>query len=167
MNKYLLPLTAIALCFCATNAMAANSQATGDAKAKIIAPLTITAGDDMNFGTMLSSQAHNVVLTTADGRTSNVGAMLVDDSANAAKAGRFTINNGGSGAVKATITLPDSTTVKNGSTNLTVDTFTSDFPSDGSIGVGDTTLKVGATLHVTANAPAGDYTGTYNVTINY
>lgn len=167
MNKYLLPLTAIALCFCATQAMAANSPATGDAKAKIIAPLTITQSENMNFGTMLSSSAHNVTLDLADGRESTVDAMLVEDSANAPKSGKFVINNGGSGAVKATITLPDSTTVKNGSTNLTVDTFTSDFPSDGSIGVGNTTLKVGATLHVTANAPAGDYTGTYNVTINY
>ncbi|MDO4183954.1 MAG: DUF4402 domain-containing protein [Rhodospirillales bacterium] len=168
MNKYLLPLTAIALCFCATQAMAANSPATGDAKAKIIAPLTITQSENMNFGTMLSSSAHNVTLDHADGRTSTVNAMLVDDKANAPKSGKFVIKNGGTSAVTATISLPASTTVSANETSLTVDTFTSDFPTgSNNIPAGDTNLKVGATLHVTANAPAGDYTGQYTVTINY
>lgn len=167
MNKFLLPLTAIALCF-SYQAMAASDSATGNSKAKIIAPVTITAGDDMNFGTMLSSSAHNVILTTADGRTSSVSSMLVDDSANTPKAGRFTINNGGTAAVTATITLPSSTKISNSGTDLTVDTFTSDFPTgSNNIPAGDTTLKVGATLHVTASAPSGDYLGTYDVTINY
>ena len=168
MNKYLLPLTAIALCFCATQAMAANSQATGDAKAKIIAPLTITESEDMNFGTMLSSSAHNVTLDHADGRTSTVNAMLVEDSANAPKSGKFVINNGGTAPVTATIALPASTTVTANGTSLDVDTFTSDFPTgSNNIPVGNTNLHVGATLHVTANAPAGDYTGQYTVTISY
>lgn len=166
--RYLLPLTAIALCFCATQAMAANSQATGNSKAKIIAPLTITQSENMNFGTMLSSQAHNVTLDLADGRKSTVNAMLVDDSANAQKSGKFVINNSGTDPVTATISLPASTTVSANGTNLDVDTFTSDFPTgSNNIPVGNTNLKVGATLHVTANAPAGNYTGQYTVTINY
>ncbi len=166
--RYLLPLTAIALCFCATNTMAASDSAQGDAKAKIIAPVTITESEDMNFGTMLSSQAHNVTLDHADGRTSTVSTMLVDDSANAPKSGKFVINNGGTAPVTATISLPASTTVSANGTNLTVDTFTSDFPTgSNNIPAGDTDLNVGATLHVTVNAPAGDYTGQYTVTISY
>lgn len=170
--KHLLSLTAIALCFCATQAMAASDSATGNSKAKIISPVTITAvtgaSGDLNFGTMLSSSAHVVTVDNANGRTSTVSSMLVDDSANPSHSGVFTVNNGGSAAVTATLALPSSATVSNGTDTLTVNNFTSNFPTgSGNIHTGDTTVMVGADLNVTANASSGDYTGTYNVTLSY
>lgn len=168
MNKILLPLTVVALCFGAQQAMAANSSATGTAKAKIITPLSITAvtgaSGDMNFGTMISTQAHDVTLDHANGRTSSVNAMLVEDSSNPPHSGTFTINNGGTAPVAASLSLPDSTTIS-GTGSLTVDTFTSNFSSP--VATGNTSVAVGATLHVPAAAEAGDYTGQYTVTLSY
>ena len=169
MNKILLPLTVVALCFGAQQVMAASDTATGTAKAKIITPLSITAvtgsSGDMNFGTMLSTQAHNVTLDTANNRTGSVGAMLVSDSSNPPHSGTFTINNGGTASVAATLALPDSATISSGGTDLTVDNFSSNFSSP--IATGNTTVSVGAVLHVTAGAAAGEYTGDYTLTLSY
>lgn len=169
MNKILLPLTVVALCFGAQQAMAANSTAQGTAKAKIITPLSITAvtgaNGDMNFGTMISTQAHTVTLDNAHNRTGSVSTMLVEDSSNPPHSGTFTITNGGTAAVAASLVLPDSTTIGSSGTNLTVDEFSSDFSSP--IPTGNSTVLVGATLHVPAGAAAGEYTGQYTVTLSY
>ncbi len=154
--------------------MAASSSATGTAKAKIIEPITITAqtadGKVLNFGTMLSSSAHSVTVGTEGNRTSTVEGNLVNDTSNAPAAGEFTITS--SVARNVTLTLPSSATISNNETDLTVSNFTSN-PAGSTSGTaiaviaGNTTVKVGGTLGVTANAPAGDYQGTYNVTISY
>ena len=154
--------------------MAASSSATGTAKAKIIEPITITAATAndkvLNFGTILSSSAHNVTVGTEGNRTSTVEGNLVNDTSNAPSAGEFTITS--SVARNITLTLPSSATISGGSssTNLTVSNFVSN-PAAGtgtvSVIAGDTTVKVGATLAVTQGAAAGDYTGTYPVTISY
>jgi hypothetical protein len=90
--------------------------------------------------------------------------MLVEDSSNPPHSGTFTINNGGTAPVAASLSLPDSTTIS-GTGSLTVDTFTSNFSSP--VATGNTTVAVGATLHVPAAAEAGDYTGQYTVTLSY
>ena len=168
MNKILLPLTVVALCFGVQQATATDSSAQGTAKAKIITPLSITAvtgaNGDMNFGTMISTQAHTVTLDNAHNRTGSVSAMLIEDVSNSPHSGTFTINNGGTAPVAASLSLPDSTTIS-GTGSLTVDTFTSNFSSP--VATGNTTVSVGATLQVPAAATAGDYTGEYTVTLSY
>ena len=170
MNKILLPLTAVALCFTAQQAMAATSDGIGNAKAKIISPLTVTETTQMNFGTLLGDADYTVQLTTGGSRTcSNTGKCVADT--NTPAAGVFTITNPGTAAVTATsITLPadNTVTVTGGNTTLHVNGFTSDFASGSIAGNNGTkTVNVGATLSVTNGADAGDYTGTYTVTVNY
>ena len=70
-----------------------------------------------------------------------------------------------------TVTLPanNTVTVTNGTENMIVTSFnrtsgSNDLSLDGA-GVGR--FNVGATLLVNANQPAGDYTGTFNVSVNY
>jgi type 1 fimbria pilin len=50
---------------------------------------------------------------------------------------------------------------------MTVDTFTSNPSGTGTLSGGAQTLNVGATLHVAGAQAAGNYTGTYNVTVAY
>lgn len=65
-----------------------------------------------------------------------------------------------------TITLPSSATLASGSASMTLDAFTSN-PSGTFNGSTLTQLAVGATLNVSPNQPAGSYTGTFSVTVNY
>ncbi len=172
MNKILLPLTAVALCFTAQQAMAASISGTGNATAKIIAPLTIAAGGtgyssgNLNFGTMLSSSAHTVTVGTTDNRTGSNNAMLVSDS-NTPKSGLFTVTNTETNPVNGTISVDSSTTISNGTTTLNVTGLNASPTGSTSFENGDTEIKVGGQLAVSQNATAGDYTGTYHVTINY
>lgn len=169
MNKFLFPLTAVALCFTAHQAMAATATAStpANARAKIIAPLTVTASttDELNFGTMLAGD-RTVTVTPAGVRSATADeTLLVKD--NTEKAGKFTVTNSGS-AVTGQISLPPSATVSNGTKTLNVNHFTSNPAADTDVSFGASTeISVGASLDVTADATEGSYTGTYNVTINY
>ena len=170
MNKILLPLTAVALCFTAQQAMAAKSDGTGNAKAKIISPLEVEETTEMNFGTLLGDATYTVTLTNAGNRTcSNTDKCVADG--NTPAAGVFTIKNPGSNPVTATtITLPanDTVTVTNDTDTLHVDDFNSDFASGAIAGNNGTkVVHVGAKLSVESGVSDGDYRGTYPIVINY
>ena len=154
----------------AHDAMAAETSATGNAKAKIIAPVTLEAvsgtANELNFGTMLSSSAHNVTVSTAGVRTGTVANMLVSDS-NTPSAGKFTASS--DTAISTTLAIDSTATISHGSTNLTVNSLTTD-PATGTLALTAGTpqeIKVGGTLVVPQNAESGDYTGTYHVTLSY
>jgi hypothetical protein len=65
--------------------------------------------------------------------------------------------------------LPSSITLTSGTDNLTVDNFVSTPATTGTLTSGAATVNVGATLNVPANAPAGTYTNSTDltVTVNY
>jgi hypothetical protein len=68
------------------------------------------------------------------------------------------------------ITLPSSpAVVSSGVNTMNVDTFTRTGGSGQTFldAAGNSSFNVGATLHVGANQPAGDYIGNYNVTVAY
>ena len=71
------------------------------------------------------------------------------------------------------IALPSTPVTINGplSAAMTVDTFTSDIASgalSGALGAaGSQSFYVGGKLHVGANQAAGNYTGTFTVTVAY
>ena len=58
-------------------------------------------------------------------------------------------------------------TLTSGGDTVTVDTFTDDTAGTGTLAGGSDSFNVGATLNLGANQPAGNYTGTYTVTVEY
>lgn len=179
MNKILLPLTAVALCFSAQQALAATDSAQGTAKAKIIAPITIAAvtAKPMNFGTMLkpaSDDSYTVQLSTASVRTCSDNDQCVSDTENTHTAGEFTITSGD--ARSATITIPTGLTIS-GAGDVSAIKFklgasgteTAATNAAQSINLEATTqtLYVGGTLSVTEAATVGEHEGNYTVTLNY
>lgn len=168
MNKILLPLTAVALCFCTSQAMAAaTTTGTGNANAKIISTITVTETQDLNFGTMIQGTAQNVTVSTAGARSCGQATKCVEDGTY--HNGQFTVTNPNTDSVAANLSI-DSTATLTGNTNhdtLTANTFTMTPTGSQTLTSGDTIVKTGATLEVTAAARADTYTGTYNVTVNY
>ncbi len=139
-------------------------------------PLQITADNSqlLNFGTLLSGQAHAVTVSPNGTCTSSVPTMINDNSS--CSAGRFYINkeeadpqqislnvtsgtltnqSGGSGS----LSLSDFTLMLNGS-QVSLNTNTQ-------IAQTTSTLLVGAKLTIPADANQGDYEGTYTVTLSY
>ncbi|HOO98242.1 MAG TPA: DUF4402 domain-containing protein [Bacteroidales bacterium] len=139
-----------------------SATATGNAAARVIAPITLTAGTTLHFGTVYNTGG-TVIISTAGGRS---GTCAVSAAAPAHSAGTFTIT--GEPTLTYTTTLPvDGTvTITDGTNTMDVDGFNSN--ASGTIPAGGSeTFSVGATLTVGVSQVTGAYTGTYNVTVQY
>jgi len=147
-------------------AMAAD--ATASASATIVTPIAISKTTDMSFGGVLATAgAGTVVLATNNDRTA-VGVTLVD--AATGTAAEFLVQ--GQPGYTYAITLPASTSLTGTGAAMTVDEFTSNPGTTGTLAAsgdnaGKQDLLVGATLNVGETQAAGTYTGTFSVTVAY
>jgi hypothetical protein len=148
------------------NAQGANSDEITDnvASATIIAPLELTKGaTNLNFGNVIPDSDGGTVIWNAstDARTATNGITLQPGVPGTLAAFNLT---GLEGATYA-ITFGAGSFPLTGPTNgMTVSNFNHD--SDLTLDAGES-FEVGATLNVPANASAGDYQGTYTVTVTY
>lgn len=158
--RFLPTLAGIATCASLIAYQAHAASTTGTAKQVVISALAITNVSDLDFGTAAPGDAAKLV---APGTSEN------------AENGSFTV--AGQANTAYTITLPADGTVTmvtgGGGANETiaVDTFTS-YPAAGANGLLDGTgnqpLYVGATrAALGAGQVAGNYAGTYTVTVVY
>jgi hypothetical protein len=149
----------------------AQVSASAPTSATIVTPISITKTVDMNFGNVAvqGSTAGTVVLATDNSRSRTAGVTL-PVIAGIVTAAQFTV--GGVAGYTYAITLPGNLllTRQSGTEQMTVNAFTSDPTTTGTIGAGGTeTLRVGATLNVAGGQVAGIYenaTG-FSVTVNY
>lgn len=157
-NRFALLATAVvALSSLSTAALAAV--ATGTANAQVLAPIAITAGTALNFGTFAGNAAGTVVLTSANGRSSTGGVIL---AAGATAAGTFTVT--GSNSATFAVTYPGSFNVTSGANTMAV---TVNGAATGTLTGTSVTFPVGGVLTVGTAQAAGAYTGTYSMTVEY
>lgn len=150
--------------FLCLTANAFASQATANANAEIIAPIAISATTDLDFGIVAFGPGAGTITIANDGSRSSGGSGVA--VAGSPAAAEFAIT--GEGTYTYAITLPGSITITDGSHPMTVDSFTSNPDTTGTLSAGADTLLVGAKLHSAAgNQAAGNYTGTFNVIVVY
>ncbi len=124
--------------------------------------LSIKEEQNLNFGTIVSMPTAQTIRIDTDGRVS--GGNFANSISNTS-AGLFSIYGAPNAAVN--IKLDNSAVVA----NETSRTMTAALFSDASLtrldyyGTGQ--IKVGGSLDVNPNQPAGQYTGTYTVSISY
>jgi hypothetical protein len=145
------------------NVNAQNEQsASADAAANIITPMNIIKDVDLNFGNIAAgSSAGTVELTTAGVR--NPTNVILPSVAGTVTAAQFTVT--GLEDSNYVITLPASATISNGGNNMTIDNFTDD--ASNVLTGGTETFNVGATLNIGAGQAVGQYTGDFEVTVDY
>lgn len=148
----------------AGESFAAEATGTGNISAKIVEPVTISEnGTGLNFGIMLNSE-QTVTVDTTGNRTSTVSSALVNGIT--PQAGKFNVT--GPANQELTIGTNSSAIVSSGSNNMTVSNFVTS-PSGtltlSDSGAGD--IAVGADLTVPSKQAAGEYTGTYTITLSY
>jgi hypothetical protein len=173
MNKKNLLSSAVAAALLASvisqNALAATD--TGTANARIVTPITITAAPTpMNFGDIQPEAGATTVTLSTGGVATPSGATVVTGSPSQ---GVFTVT--GTAAATYSITLPADGTVSltgpgSPATDMAVNGFNHDAGGTPTIGGGgSSTLNIGAVLSVAGSATqtAGDYSGTYDVTVDY
>jgi len=134
-----------------------------------VAAQTVTNTTPLSFGSFTAGTGGGTVqLTTGGGRVAS-GTVLLFNQGSSASAAQFMLS--GSAGESITISLPADGTVllSNGANTMAVNGFTS-APSGGGVtlsGMGTLTLQVGATLTVGASQSPGNYSGSFNVTINF
>ena len=135
----------------------------------IVPPVFFThdQGAKLDFGQLCFSTNPQTVTVSPAGGSS--GSSLACPLTGTISADSFTVS--ASNTVSYTVTLPSSpiTLSRDGSQDtLTVDSFASSCSGSCSVGSsGSSTFTVGGTLHVPGGTSAGEYTGTYPVSITY
>ena len=162
---------AVAILFSGVSVMAsAQVTAKATASSTIVTPIGITKTVDMNFGNVAinSTTAGTVVLAPAGTRTST-GGVTLPATAGTVAAAEFNVT--GANNYTFSITLPSTShEIKSGSNTMSVTGFTSTPTPTGTLSAtGSATVKVGATLNVSAGQAAGTYTSVtpFEVTVNY
>ncbi len=170
MKKIILVVCVFLFAAVVAKAVDATAGATGKARAKIVAPVTLShdTGDALNFGIIVSPTA-DATVTVAPAATNpsvtDSPATLQHVSGESISADKFTVG-GLEGGMTYDITLPSvAITLTSGSNAMTVDTFTTNL--DPVTGQTATEFYVGGTLHVGSGQVAGDYSGEYTVSITY
>lgn len=149
--------------------MSANSQnstsATVNSRATVIDPIKITKSVDLDFGNVISAYNPGTVILSPDGSRIAQGVQISNTFPGNVAPAEAVVNHGHN---NYSITLPESFTLYNQeypNQILLIDEFKV-VPETGEI---MDILKIGATLNLEANQPAGFYTNSagFNVTVSY
>lgn len=156
---------------CALFAQVSSTVSSIGIDAKVIAPITIenTGNTALNFGTISrSSTAGTVIVPISGDRTSTGGVGVLGSSSFS----RAAFNVTGENNASFNITLPTNGTVQltrtGGSEKMAVDNFLSSAGTTASLSAtGTASFVVGATMTVGADQPAGEYKGSFVITVAY
>ncbi len=169
-------LIAVGFLVGATGAMAQSSATgTGTATATVIRPISILAVNDLAFGNIVpSGVAGTLALTAAAITAATPGGGITQPVATPGTRTAASFTVGGEGGFTYAITLPGVAQTITGpaAATMTVSGFTSSPNATGTLSnaigaAGTETLYVGGTLNVGINQAAGNYTGTFTVTVAY
>lgn len=160
MLKTKIALAAAALTALTVGSTAANAAtATATAKAKILGQITVTKTADLDFGTVVVGATGGTVAVDSAGARTCATALLCSGTSTAA---RFTVS--GTNGQVVTVASDSSVSLTSGSNNMSASLS----PSVSSMTLaGSDSFNVGGTLTVPANQAAGNYSGTFAVTVNY
>jgi len=139
--------------------------ASADATASIVASLVITNTADLRFGNIVAGVGATVVSLSTAGVRSGSGNVVAGAPFGAAS---FTVT--GEADSTYVITLPTAAvplTRTAGAETMTLTAINSDPTGTGLLTAGTQTLLVGGTLNVGAGQVAGDYVGSFNVSVAY
>lgn len=140
--------------------------ATATSSISVVQPIGISETSSLNYGTFSESGNGTIVIDTSGNRTASTKINLQGGIVNQ---GVFNVTGTTNEAYSVTITPGTLNCVSScgggNKTTMSLDSFTHD--ADGVISAGGESINVGATLSVNTGQVLGNYTGTYNVTVNY
>ena len=144
----------------ATAGHAASAQ--GSATVSILKAVTVSKTSDLNFGKVAAGSAAGTVGIAIDG-TRTCGASLTCLGTGAA--GAFDVV--GTAGETVSVSLDSTSVVLTDSTQDTMTVTLASSAKQLTLAAGKASFKVGGTLAVAAQQPAGVYTGLFQVSVNY
>ncbi|MHB8914705.1 MAG: DUF4402 domain-containing protein [Thiobacillus sp.] len=130
------------------------------------AVIAISNTGSLAFGKFVAGSGGTVVVSANGVRSASGGVMLVPSGAGVAA--QFAVS--GDPNLTYAISLPANGMVSltSGANSMAVNSFTSSPSLTGTLSAGGTqTVSVGATLSVGSNQAIGNYSGSFDVTVNY
>lgn len=143
----------------------ASASATVESRATVIDPIQIDKTVDLDFGNVISAYNPGTVILSPDGSRVAYGVEISSSIPGNVVPAEAVVTHGNN---NYSITLPQSFSLyhqENPNQTLVIDQFT----VDALTGNNSDVLKIGATLNLEANQPAGYYTNEsgFNVTVSY
>ena len=133
----------------------------GHANAAIVSAINLTETTPMNLGFIIPGASAGTLVLSPAGATTPTNVTYL----NGAVAGLWNVT--GTSGQPMVVTFDASDLLAGPGPSMTLDTFTTDAPA--TFTSGSVNFHVGATLHVgtAAAQTAGNYSGSYTVTVNY
>ena len=127
---------------------------------------SVSTLSNLSFGSFVAGSGGTLAIGPT-GVRSATGSVVAVGQASTYGAASFRVS--GTANASYTITLPANGTVvlSDGTHTMALNNFVSSPPNGLLSGGGSQLIQVGATLTVGSGQPAGNYTGTFNVTVNY
>jgi hypothetical protein len=123
----------------------------------------------LDFGRFVAGGGGTITVSP-QGLRSRTGAVVLLNSPTVGQA-NFTVgkssNGGNNKAVIISVPTNGSVRLSSGANSMAVDSFVNNPASIASVPNGGTTLSVGATLTVAPNQPAGNYSASFPLTVNF
>ncbi|MEO7496637.1 MAG: DUF4402 domain-containing protein [Massilia sp.] len=132
--------------------------------------VTLATTRNLDFGRFAAVGGGAITVSPAGARSKSGAVVLLNSPAVNSASFNVGKSTNGNSKLAIVITLPANNTVRlvSGANSMAVNNFTSSPTSIASIpNNGSVTLDVGATLSVAPAQPAGSYSGTFAVTVNY
>ncbi len=161
-------IAALVLTTLSINTFAQNSDAaTANASARIITKITVAKDVDLNFGTIAQTvTGGNVILSASSNEATYTNPSSVILSSEETRA-HFNVTGEADATYGITLPTEVSITRAEGSETMTVTDFVTASLTGNTLTNGNGAFYVGATLEVGANQVAGQYNGTFPVTVTY
>lgn len=127
---------------------------------------SISTLSNLSFGSFVAGSGGTLTVSPGGARAPSGGVVAVGQGSSYSAAS-FRVT--GTANASYTLTLPDNGTVvlSDGSHTMALNNFLSSPPTGLLSGGGTQVIQVGATLTVGSGQPAGNYTGTFAITVNY
>lgn len=131
-----------------------------------LAPMLIINTQPLTFGKFVAGSGGTLTASPAGGRSASGGVTLVPSGPGAAA--QFSVSGDPNLTYAIGLPINGAVSLSSGANNMAVNNFTSTPGPTGMLGGGGTqALSVGATLSVGAGQPPGNYTGSFNVSVDY
>jgi hypothetical protein len=130
--------------------------------------ITVSNSKSLDFGRFVAGSGGTVMVAPSGLRTRTGGVVLLN-SPTAGAAAFLLTKNGGTTSKAVVITLPanGSVTLTSGSNSMPVNNFVSNPATILSLPANGLTLTVGATMTAAPNQPAGNYSGSFPLIVNF
>jgi len=128
---------------------------------------TLTNNSALTFGSFTASGGGTVIVNASGGR-SKTGAVVLSNQGAVASPAQFTVTGTAGFVVTFTVPANGVVTLSDGTHNMAVDFFTTSPTPTGTLsGGGSLIVGIGATLTVSNSQAPGNYTGNFNLTVDY